>query len=192
MAKIATERRIKETPLGITKQIDINFRNYALYVLEHRGIPSFYDGLTNVQRVSLMNAPKTFSKTISLVGSCISNGYHHGDCLSYHTKIHLADGSSLSIGEWYDKYPDAELALISYDEKTNKIVHEIGHSPRIGQLASVLYDITFQNGSMETCTENHPWYTQRGWVETKELRENDDVLDIYAKEYHHGTTLSNL
>jgi DNA gyrase/topoisomerase IV subunit A len=81
MAKksVITQRNIRETTLGISKQIDINFRNYALYVLEHRGIPSFYDGLTNVQRVSLMNAPKTYSKTISLVGSCISNGYHHGD-----------------------------------------------------------------------------------------------------------------
>ena len=65
--------------MGISKQININFRNYAIYVLENRGIPSFYDGLTNVQRVSLMNAPKTFQKTISLVGACISNGYHHGD-----------------------------------------------------------------------------------------------------------------
>lgn len=77
--KQATERKIKETALGISKQIDINFRNYALYVLENRGIPSFYDSLTNVQRVSLMNAPRTFSKTISLVGACISDGYHHGD-----------------------------------------------------------------------------------------------------------------
>jgi hypothetical protein len=73
------ERNVREAALGISKQIDINFRNYALYVLEHRGIPSFYDALTNVQRVSLINAPKTYSKTISLVGACISNGYHHGD-----------------------------------------------------------------------------------------------------------------
>jgi DNA gyrase/topoisomerase IV subunit A len=73
------ERNIRESTLGISKQINVNFRNYAIYVLENRGIPSFYDGLTNVQRVSLMNAPKTFSKTISLVGACISNGYHHGD-----------------------------------------------------------------------------------------------------------------
>jgi DNA gyrase/topoisomerase IV subunit A len=80
MAKKAVmERNVREAALGISKQIDINFRNYALYVLEHRGIPSFYDALTNVQRVSLINAPKTYSKTISLVGACISNGYHHGD-----------------------------------------------------------------------------------------------------------------
>jgi DNA gyrase/topoisomerase IV subunit A len=73
------ERKVRETKHGVTKQINLNFRNYALYVLEHRGIPSFYDSLTNVQRVSLMNAPKTYNKTMTLVGSCISNGYHHGD-----------------------------------------------------------------------------------------------------------------
>ena len=34
----------KVYPLSISRQIDTNFRNYALYVLENRGIPSFYDG----------------------------------------------------------------------------------------------------------------------------------------------------
>jgi topoisomerase-4 subunit A len=66
-------------PLPISRQIDTNFRNYALYVLENRGIPSFYDGLTNVQRIIMLNAPHTFNKSLSLVGSCITDGYHHGD-----------------------------------------------------------------------------------------------------------------
>jgi hypothetical protein len=69
----------KTYPLNISRQIDTNFRNYALYVLENRGIPNFYDGLTNVQRFIVINAPANFNKTISLVGSCISDGYHHGD-----------------------------------------------------------------------------------------------------------------
>lgn len=69
----------KVYPLSISRQIDTNFRNYALYVLENRGIPSFYDALTNVQRFIISNAPSQFNKTISLVGSCISDGYHHGD-----------------------------------------------------------------------------------------------------------------
>ncbi len=69
----------KSYPLNISKQIDVNFRNYALYVLENRGIPSFYDALTNVQRFIVLNAPHNYNKTISLVGSCISDGYHHGD-----------------------------------------------------------------------------------------------------------------
>ena len=65
--------------LPISKQINTNFRGYALYVLENRGIPSFYDGLTNVQRFILVNSPSNYNKTISVVGSCISDGYHHGD-----------------------------------------------------------------------------------------------------------------
>ena len=72
-------RKIHETNFSITKQIDVNFRSYALYVLENRGIPCFYDALTNVQRISLLNAPKTFSKTISLVGNVIADHYPHGD-----------------------------------------------------------------------------------------------------------------
>lgn len=71
--------KTKSYSLNISRQIDVNFRNYALYVLENRGIPSFYDGLTNVQRFIMMNAPTNYNKTISLVGSCISDGYHHGD-----------------------------------------------------------------------------------------------------------------
>ena len=66
-------------PLPISRQIDTNFRNYALYVLENRGIPSFYDGLTNVQRIIMLNAPHSFNKSLGLVGSCITDGYHHGD-----------------------------------------------------------------------------------------------------------------
>lgn len=72
-------RRTKIIRLPISKQIDINYRNYALYVLEKRGIASWYDGLTNVQRVILLNAGATFNKTLSITGSCIKDGYHHGD-----------------------------------------------------------------------------------------------------------------
>jgi hypothetical protein len=71
--------KTKVYPLNISRQIDTNFRNYALYVLENRGIPNFCDALTTVQRFILLNAPHSFNKTISLVGSCISSGYHHGD-----------------------------------------------------------------------------------------------------------------
>ena len=71
--------KVKTYPIKVSTQIDVNFRNYALYVLENRGIPSFYDSLTNVQRFIVLNAPSSYNKTISLVGSCISDGYHHGD-----------------------------------------------------------------------------------------------------------------
>lgn len=125
------ERNVKETSLGISKQIDINFRNYALYVLEHRGIPSFYDGLTNVQRVSLMNAPKTYSKTISLVGSCISNGYHHGDKSLSGAINKLARpfgcGEQLLLGDGFFGTPvNTEASAARYTSvKINPVINEI-------------------------------------------------------------------
>ena len=194
MAKkqIPRERVIKETSLIISKQIDVNFRNYALYVLEHRGIPDFYDALTNVQRIALMNAPKAFSKTISLVGACISGGYHHGDCLREDTVIHLADGSKISIGDWYKKYPESKFILRSFDTETDTIISAIGHSPRIGQETVETIEIELEDGSIEECSLTHPWYTKRGWILAKDLTEEDEIIDhdmIYNKNigYDHGT-----
>ena len=66
--------------LSITDQINKKYREYAFYVLQSRGIPNFYDSLTPVQRIILENSPKTFHKTLGLVGEVIRTGlYHHGD-----------------------------------------------------------------------------------------------------------------
>jgi DNA gyrase/topoisomerase IV subunit A len=66
--------------LSISDQINLKYREYALYVLQSRGIPNFYDSLTPVQRIILENSPGSFNKTIGLVGEVIRTGlYHHGD-----------------------------------------------------------------------------------------------------------------
>lgn len=66
--------------LTVTKHINGPYRQYALYTLEHRGIPNFYDGLTNVQRLVLINAPSSFKKTLGVSGKVMETGlYHHGD-----------------------------------------------------------------------------------------------------------------
>jgi DNA gyrase/topoisomerase IV subunit A len=75
---------MKELPrnksMSISEHIDSKYREYALYVLQSRGIPNFYDSLTPVQRIVLQNSPAQFNKTIGLVGEVIRTGlYHHGD-----------------------------------------------------------------------------------------------------------------
>lgn len=66
--------------LCISDQINTQYRSYAIYVLQSRGIPNFYDGLTPVQRLILQNSPSKFNKTIGVVGEVIKTGlYHHGD-----------------------------------------------------------------------------------------------------------------
>jgi DNA gyrase/topoisomerase IV subunit A len=64
--------------LPISKFINSKYRDYAVYVLESRGIPSFFDALTSVQRYILKNTPSSFVKTLTVVGKSIQDGYHHG------------------------------------------------------------------------------------------------------------------
>jgi len=72
-------RKEKVIKLPISKFIDTKFRDYAVYVLESRGIPNFYDALTPVQRFIVKNSPSSWSKTLSVVGRSIEDGYHHGN-----------------------------------------------------------------------------------------------------------------
>lgn len=83
--------------LTITEHIDINFREYAFYTLEHRGIPDWHDSLTNVQRMILLCAPKTFQKTNGLIGSVTESGYSHGDASLANAIARLAKPHS--VGE---------------------------------------------------------------------------------------------
>jgi DNA gyrase/topoisomerase IV subunit A len=70
----------KNTAITIPEQIDQDYRKYALYVIQSRGIPNFYDCLTPVQRLILQKAPTSFSKTIGVVGEVFRTQlYHHGD-----------------------------------------------------------------------------------------------------------------
>jgi topoisomerase IV subunit A len=73
------KRKEKIFRLPISKFIDTKFRDYAVYVLEQRGIPSFYDALTPVQRYILKNSPSSFQKTLTVTGKAMQDGYHHGD-----------------------------------------------------------------------------------------------------------------
>ena len=80
-SKDLTKSKVKEKiiRLPISKFIDTKFRDYAIYVLEQRGIPNFYDALTPVQRFILKNSSSSSTKTLSVVGKSIEDGYHHGN-----------------------------------------------------------------------------------------------------------------
>ncbi len=170
----------KIIPLPISKLIDTKFRDYAVYVLEARGIPSFYDALTPVQRYILMNSPTSFGKTLTVVGKSIEDGYHHGDCVMGFTLINLATGDQITIKDWYEKYPDAKLFVKSIDEEKNEVIG-LGHSPRIGTQTDKYYEIELENGEVIKCTENHPFLVKEKWIMAKDLNENDDITELQKK-----------
>jgi len=164
--------------ISITQQINSGYRKYALYVIQSRGIPNFYDCLTPVQRIILEKAPVTFHKTIGVVGDVFSSGrYHHGDCFFYDTLINLADGTQISIGEWTEKYPDIKLFVYCVDENNKKTI-AMGYSPRIGQITDEMFEIELENGEIFKCTKNHPFLTERGWVKAEDLLDSDELINI--------------
>lgn len=122
---------IKTKTLTITNHINNNYRSYALYTLSSRGIPNFYDALTNVQRIILMNTPLKHTKTMSVVGNCFSAGYRHGDmsCSSAISKLAKIHGNAFSIlnGDgFFGNSINSDAASPRYTSVSlNKDIHEI-------------------------------------------------------------------
>jgi len=170
----------------ITEYLDTDYHEYAKYVIEHRAIPSIIDGLKPTQRKVVYIANKVWKngnekpyKVFQLTGLIAARAhYHHGDCLDPNTEILLSDGSYITIHEWFEKYRDTKLKVLAFDESTNKFVEAIGHSPRIGQVTNLEYEIEMEDGSIFKCTDNHPFLTQRGWIKAKDLEEDDDILNL--------------
>jgi len=166
--------------LTIPEQINKDYRKYALYVIQSRGIPNFYDGLTPVQRIILQMSPNSFDKTLGVVGSVFKTGlYHHGDCLAGDTRINLADGTSIRIEDWYEKNPESDLLVESMDTETGEKTIGLGHSPRIGQISDDLFEIELDSGEVIKCTSNHPFYVNGEWIKAEDLKEGYDIKDFY-------------
>jgi hypothetical protein len=175
------------TEKTITEFLSNEYKEFSLYVIENRAIPSVIDGLKPSQRkiIHICNQIwKTGSekplKVFQLSGAVANQAfYHHGDCLSPETEIVMSDGHVITILEWYEKYPDCEFDLVSYDEVNGEFVCGKGHSPRIGSITDVEYEIIMDDDSVFKCTGNHPFYTQRGWIKAEDLLNTDEIKSFY-------------
>ena len=63
----------------------------------------------------------------------------------------------------------------------NRYRKVLGKSER---LADDIFEIIASNGAVIRCTSNHPLFTQRGWVEAKDLL-TSDVLHSLPKDGSH-------
>jgi intein/homing endonuclease len=118
-------------------------------------------------------------KVFQLAGKVASDAfYHHGNCLDINTNILLEDGSFISIKDWLEKYTDVKFKVISYDEEKGEFTTGLGHTPRIGNITNIEFEIEMEDGSIIKCTENHPFLTKRGWIEAKDLLDSDEIISI--------------
>lgn len=123
--------------LPISKFIDSKFRDYAIYVLTSRGIPSFYDGLTPVQRYILKNSPQSFQKSLTIIGKVIQDGYHHGDSsiVGALNKLARPFGNSIKILDGYGFFGSevspspaaARYTSVKLSSSANSILNKYSH-----------------------------------------------------------------
>jgi len=129
--------KTKIIKLPISKFVDTRYRDYAVYVLEARGIPSFYDALTPVQRYILKNSPLTFNKSLTVVGKCIQDGYHHGNsslesalnklARPFGHALQILDGSGFFGSEVSPDPAAARYTSVKLSNKANSILNQYKH-----------------------------------------------------------------
>ena len=130
-------KKEKITSLPISKFIDTRYRDYAIYVLEARGIPSFFDALTPVQRFILKNTAPTYNKTLSVVGKCFQDHYNHGDAglAGAISKLARPFGNALQILNGYGFFGSevspqpaaARYTSVKLSSKANVILNQYKH-----------------------------------------------------------------
>jgi hypothetical protein len=169
---------------SITRFLNEENKEYSLYVLERRAIPSIIDGLKTTQR-KVLDAAKdlwrsgkneNIKKVYQLAGVVADKrNYHHSNCLDYDTEIYLADGTYMKIGEWAEKFPGVPMFVYCMGDDGEKTI-AIAHSACVGAETNIEYEIEVGENIIK-CTANHPFYTQRGWIIAEELTEEDEIIN---------------
>ena len=98
----------------------------------------------------------------------------HG-CFSKDALVALANGeqdkiSNLTVG----------TSIVSYNENTQQVEFDEIVQVMSQDLEKNWVKLFFDNDTVIECTEDHLFLTKnRGWVEAKELNENDDFVRLY-------------
>ena len=174
------------TEKTISDFLSNEYKEFAMYSIEGRAIPSVIDGFKPTHRKIIHISNQIWKtgneknlKVFQLAGKVASDAfYHHGNCLDINTNILLDDGTFISLKDWIEKYPDVKFKVISYNEESKEFTTAIGHSPRIGSITDIEFEIEMEDGSIIKCTENHPFLTNRGWIEAKDLLDSDEIISI--------------
>lgn len=96
------------------------------------------------------------------------------ECFPKGTKIITAYGSKP-----IEKVKQGDIVL-TFNEQTSQLEYKRVEELQIRERKNNLLKINFSNCKSVSCTENHPFYTKRGWIKGGELNDNDEVL--YLRE----------
>jgi DNA gyrase/topoisomerase IV subunit A len=90
---VKSEVKIIRSGTSVKSLINVDYRGYAMYVLEHRAIPSVIDGFKTSQRKLFYAMQKNGGKKIKLAelgGSLSSYGYAHGESSAQAAAVNMS------------------------------------------------------------------------------------------------------
>ncbi len=162
----------------IEEFLSLEYKEFAMYSLESRAIASMIDGFKPVQRKIIYISSKVWKsglekplKIFQLSGKVAS------DCLEYNTKILLANGDSIKIGDWFHNFPDVKLDVVCVNESGNVEV-STGHNPVCSEQNSI-YEIETEDGVIHKMSANHMVMLSNGiYKKASDLDINDDIKSI--------------
>jgi intein/homing endonuclease len=166
--------------------------SYDLYPMQKIMLKAFYRGSVGNENLKLSDVEMSLLENIGLNnddrGDVIGK-YNSGElfrelvlvwgrrCISEEsTLINPEDGSINKIGDLWDK-GIKNIDSLTYNEEKNNMV-KIKDAEIIYQGEKECYELKSMSGHKIECTDNHPFLTQRGWVELKDLNIDNDKIAI--------------
>ena len=138
----------------ITDFLSEDYKDFSLYTVEQRAIPSYIDSFKPTQRKIIHVGNDIWRtgnekplKIFQFAGKIAS------DCLHYDSKILLSDGSEIIIGEWFTEFPESEFEIVCMDLNGEKTI-SIGFNPS-SSLQKYVYELETENGVIHKLSGNH-------------------------------------
>lgn len=130
----------------------------------------FFNGKTIRMKIDnsspILSIPTPEIEDVAINNRCLANCFIPG------TKIRTSSG--------FKNIEDitTEDVVVSYNEQNNvfenKNVYELFENEYCGEIIT----LELENKSKISCTPNHKFLTQRGWIEAGFLLETDELLDF--------------
>ena len=100
-------------------------------------------------------------------------------CIHPNTVIKTEDGDK-TIETIITEYNNGKTnKVLTFNEDTNEEQWNIAEYPRINDNDKKWIEIEMDNGEVIKLTEDHEVYIEdKGWIEAKNLQENDDIKEI--------------
>jgi len=160
--------------ITVKAHVDGELRDYALYTIYDRAIPSMIDGLKPSQRKAVYTASKVARnkqiKTIALTG-------YTYPCLVGDTEISCSDGSYVTIRELADLRADVDIECV--DTKTNSRVLARTSFARKTKEVTETITIKDETGTVHEMTPNHLILCEGNvWKEAQNIVEGDNIVSL--------------